>query len=280
MSETPRLVKMSGAGNDFIILDAEEFALLQGDADWVRRICRRGLSVGADGVLVVEPLGDDRVGVRFYNPDGSVAFCGNGSRCAARFAHERGFAGPRLTLRTDGGEIPAEIHDDRVRLTLPAPRDGGEICVEWDGDRLEGRSVDAGTPHFVVWSEQIDADPLERWGPGVRRHPVFGSHGTNLDLIMYRADGALAIRTWERGVEGETLACGSGAVAAAHVARLRGAAESVTVLPASGVPLHVELPGAAGKAAQAILEGDARYVFEADLSAEATRGFPAAREST
>jgi diaminopimelate epimerase len=276
MTGLPRLVKMSGAGNDFIVLDAKQFAALQGDAAWVRRVCRRGLSVGADGVLVVEPQRDDRVKVVFYNPDGSEAFCGNGSRCAARYAHERGFTGPRLTLLTHGGEIPAEIDEGRVRLTLRPPRYGGELCVEWDEERLEGHSVDAGTPHFVVWSEQLDTEPLHFWGPRVRRHPVFGAPGTNLDLIAFRANGAVAIRTWERGVEGETLACGSGAVAAAHVARLRGAAECVTVLPASGVSLRVELPGAPGEATKAVLEGDARFIFEADLSAEATLGFPAA----
>jgi len=275
MNDGPRLVKMSGAGNDFLVLDAEAARRVEGQlAAWVRRICRRGLSVGADGVLVVEPAGTDRVRVRFFNPDGSPAFCGNGSRCAARFARERGFAGETMTLETEIGDLPAEVLGERVRLTLPPPRDAGRRGLEWNDERIEGRSIDAGVPHFVVWTDTVAGAPLHRWGPRVRRHPVFGADGTNLDLVARRPDGGLALRTWERGVEGETLACGSGAVAAAFAARLEGGPERVTVLPASGVPLTVTLAGPAAAPIRAILEGDARFVFEGRPGPDATRGFP------
>ena len=146
--------------------------------------------------------------------------------------------------------------------------------MEWPGQRLEGHAIDAGVPHFVVWTDPVDAAPLGSWGPAVRSHPEFGAAGSNLDLVAWRADGALALRTWERGVEGETLACGSGALAAAHAARLEGGPESVTVLPASGIPLTVRLPGPAARPEQALLEGDARFVFEGVPGPDATRGFP------
>jgi diaminopimelate epimerase len=163
MGGGPRLVKMSGAGNDFLVLDVEQSRRVEGQlAAWVRRVCRRGLSIGADGVLLVEPAGPDRVRVRFFNPDGSPAFCGNGSRCAARFARERGFAGPAMTLETEIGELSAEVLGERVRLTLPAPRDAGVRTVEWEGGRLVGRSIRAGVPHFVVWCESVVGAPLER----------------------------------------------------------------------------------------------------------------------
>lgn len=275
MSAGPRLVKMSAAGNDFLVLDAEGLGRVKGDlAGWVRRICRRGLSIGADGVLLVEPAGPDRVRVKFLNPDGSPAFCGNGSRCAARYARDRGFAGPTMVLETEIGELPAEVLDERVRLTLPPPRDAGPRTLEWPGRQLAGRSIRAGVPHFVVRTAAVAEAPLERWGPRVRRHPAFGEEGTNLDLVAPRPDGRLEIRTWERGVEGETLACGSGAVAAAYAARLEGGPERVTLLPASGVPLTVLLPGPAESPELAILEGDARFVFEGVTGPDATRGFP------
>lgn len=274
MSPSVELVKMSGAGNDFILLErkaAHTLALHQ--EDWVRRLCRRGLSVGADGVLVVEPVARDRVGVRFYNPDGSEAFCGNGSRCAARHAMVRGFAARSMVLQTLIGEVPAEVLERSVRLILPAPRANGPVRIGLGDESLEGYAVMAGVPHFVVFVEQVASAPLSRWGPAVRKHPRFGLEGTNLDVVEGRSAGVLSVRTWERGVEGETLACGSGAVAAAAAHRLRGGPQETQVIPASGVPLAVTLPGSAMAPQVAILEGDARLIFQGSLSPEATLGF-------
>lgn len=266
------IVKMSGSGNDFVVLGPASAAELPADpSEWIRRVCRRRISVGADGVLIVQPAGPDRVRVRFFNPDGTPAFCGNGSRCAARFASLQGLAGPRMTLETQAGDLAAEVEEDRVRLEMPPPRDLGTREVEVPEARLAGRMIDAGVPHFVVEVEAPSDAPLAVWGPAVRRHETFGPAGTNLDLVAYREDGAVEIRTWERGVEGETLACGSGAVAAAGVLGLRGGPRNVRVLPASGVPLEVELRGEADRPAGAVLRGDARVVFEAVLDEEAVR---------
>lgn len=270
-----RVVKMSGAGNDFLVLGPEESAALGTNlVDWTRRACRRRVSIGADGVLLVEPEGTDRVSVRFLNPDGSPAFCGNGSRCAARFAWLRGYAGSSMTLRTDVGEVCATVDGESVSLRLPAPRDGGVMTFDCGGDRLEGRSIDAGVPHVIAFATGPLADlPLDRWGPAVRHDERLGAAGANFDLVVTHEDARLALRTWERGVEGETLACGSGAIAAAFAWRLRGGPGSVEILPASGIPLRVELPGSPASPDAAILSGDARVIFEATVSAEATRGF-------
>lgn len=267
MSKGPRLVKMSGAGNDFIVVGPEELSSITGEiAGWVRRVCRRRLSVGADGVLLVAPSGGERVSVKFHNPDGSVAFCGNGSRCAARYAHMRGFAGKNMILETAAGDVPAEILENGVRLELPAPVDRGPLELELPGAALQGRYILAGAPHFVSWTDDLTPAALARLGPPVRRHPEFGTAGANLDLVAARPDGSLAIRTWERGVEGETLSCGSGAVAAAFSHRLAGGGERVRIIPASGRVLTVTLPGE-GK--MALLEGDARLIYEGELSPEA-----------
>jgi len=270
-----RFTKMSGAGNDFIVLGHDAAQDLAGELPpWTRKACRRGVSVGADGVLVVEPGGEQRVRVRFFNPDGGESFCGNGSRCAARYAYLRGFANESMILGTWIGEVPARVDGEVVRLYLAPPEDRGSCRIEEDDVRVEGRLVVAGVPHFVVSVEDVTEAPLAVWGPRIRHHRHFAPGGTNVDVIGWKPDGSLAIRTWERGVEGETLACGSGAIAAAAVVRNQVPASGVRVVPASGVSLFVAFEQRAGRAS-VVLQGDARLIFEATLDAEATSGFPA-----
>jgi diaminopimelate epimerase len=134
--------------------------------------------------------------------------------------------------------------------------------------RHRGSFVNAGIPHFVLFVEDPANAPLERWGPALRRHPVFGDSGTNVNLA--RVDGGrLFLRTWERGVERETLCCGSGAVAAAFAARQSGAGRTVEVVPTGGIPVRVELPGPAQAPERAVLEGEARVLFRGDIDPEA-----------
>ena len=270
-----RFTKMSGAGNDFVVLEAEEAARIGEFEAWVRAVCRRGVSVGADGVLVVGPAANRRVLVRFHNPDGGEAFCGNGTRCAARFAWMRDWCGADAKLLTRVGEVAAEILDDRVRVHLPPPVDRGRMTLHAEGVDLVGRHVVAGVPHFVVPTPDLVHVPIAQLGPRFRRHPHFGDEGTNVDFVAWRRDGSLGIRTWERGVEGETLSCGSGAVAAAYAATLDGAGSEVRVTPWSGIPLRVQFRGPTEAPFGATLEGDARVLFQATLSPEATRGIPA-----
>jgi len=263
-------VKMSGAGNDFLVFGPRGASSVEKNAaGWIPRLCRRRISIGADGVLFVEPAGAGRVRVRFFNPDGSPAFCGNGSRCAARFALLRGLADASMTLETVIGDVPALVEGERVRLTLPSPRLIGDERLAVGDETLTGRRVLAGVPHFVVGCDDLASAPLERWGPHARRHRVFGEEGTNLDLVEKTKGDRLGLRTWERGVEGETLACGSGAVAAAFTRRLDGGARTITVVPASGIPLVVSFPGPRENPESAMLSGDARVVFRGELGADA-----------
>ncbi|MCP3978943.1 MAG: diaminopimelate epimerase [bacterium] len=272
VDRAPRVTKLSGAGNDFVVLAAEEMQRVVGDRrTWIEGVCSRRLSIGADGVIVVERTGENRVHATFYNPDGSTAFCGNGSRCAARFAHLQGLAGAEMILETDDVEIPAAVSaTGEVRLVLPVPTDRGPRTVELDGRELEGRWVHAGAPHFVLRVPDVDAMPFEEWAPCVRRDPLFGERGTNFDATSELGRGRLRMRTWERGVEGETLACGSGALASVFAWRLDGGPQRVTVVSSSGVPLSIELPGAPSAPTSAVLEGEARIVFEGTVHAEAT----------
>jgi len=268
MSSAVPVTGMSGAGNDFIIIGPDAAGAIDDRAAWARGVCSRGRSVGADGVVFVERAGDDHVRVAFFNPDGSSAFCCNGSRCAARFALLEGLAGERMTLLTDAGEIPATVAAADVRLVLPAPEIHGERAVDAAGTVHRGVFITAGIPHFVVFVDDPDTAPLETWGPALRRHPEFGPAGTNVNLAAC-GEASVTVRTWERGVEGETLCCGSGAVAVAAAARLRGAPQSVVLQPASGIPLRVELPGAPASPDRAVLQGEARVLFRGEIDPEA-----------
>jgi diaminopimelate epimerase len=269
-----RAVKMSGAGNDFLVLEPEARRAL-GDrfVPWIRAVCRRGVSVGADGVLVVSPAGADRVEVEFRNPDGSVAFCGNGTRCAARFASRRGWIGSSGTCVTAAGDVAAVLRDDRVALRLPPPQDRGPLRVETARGIHEGRWIVAGVSHFVVRSDDVDSYPLAEVGPLLRAHRAFGPDGTNVDVVAWdgAGGGTVRIRTWERGVEGETLACGSGAVAAAAALRRSGAPPILEVVPMSGIPLSVGVPDPPGSPPHVDLEGDARFLMEGTVGSEAFR---------
>jgi diaminopimelate epimerase len=274
MSDHVRFAKMSGAGNDFLVLDASSWNALSGDpVTWVSAVCRRGLSVGADGVLVVSLAGPGRVRVTFFNPDGGEAFCGNGSRCAARYAARRGIApADGMVLLTSVGEVPAVVDGAVVSLTLLPPEDLGVFDLDNDGTRFRGRRVVAGVPHVVIPVQGLGGYPLERIGPSLRRHASLGPSGANVNLVEIDERGRVHVRTWERGVENETLSCGTGAVAAAFCARLAGAPETVVVVPRSGSTLTVTLPGDAARPVHARLTGDARFVFEGELDPEATAG--------
>jgi diaminopimelate epimerase len=265
---------MSGAGNDFLVLDAGAWAALPADRGrWVRGVCRRGVSVGADGVLIVFPEDAGRVRVSFFNPDGGEAFCGNGSRCAARFAATRGLAAsPSMILATSIGDVPAVVTAETVSLTLPAPEDRGELVLLVPAGEFHARFILAGVPHVVVPVSGLGSYPIERVGPELRRHPALGPDGANVNLVETDASGRVHVRTFERGVESETLACGTGAVAVACATR-RGAGGTVTVVPRSGLPLSVTLPGPDSPGV-ARLTGDARFVFEGVLDAEAIVGSP------
>lgn len=259
---------MSGAGNDFIVIDESVARELGTELiEWTRQVCRRGVSIGADGLLIVERLGSSRVGVRFLNPDGSEAFCGNGSRCAARYAAQRyGIEhGAEFVLQTCAGELPAVVKGCRVRLRLAAPIDRGEVVIKFEGVDYAARLIDAGTPHLMVRVDEPDDFPLDRLGPCFRADQRFGAIGVNVSV--WAADGSqIRLRTWEKGVEGETLACGSGAIAATMTARIEHGGESFRVWPRSGIPIDVEF-SASGTVC---FEGEARRIFEGTLTDEAS----------
>lgn len=260
-------VKMHGAANDFVVLDHREPFLPSDPADLFRRMCDRRRGVGADGVLLLERDDTLDFAMRYFNADGGdAAYCGNGARCLARFALDRGLgAGGRIRFQTAAGEQSAvRLADGRLEVafgTIEPPEAAGRL--EAAGRGFEGAFVMAGVPHFVTEIPQLESVPVAEWGAALRRHPRFGAAGANVDFVETRGAGRVAMRTYERGVEGETLACGSGAIASAAWAHARGVESPITVLTAGGDALMVSLEEARGAPGWRVaLTGPAVVAFE------------------
>ncbi len=270
--------KMDGAGNDFIVIDNRFYNFTDDElADLARRWCPRRVGIGADGVLAfARPLESaHHFRMRYVNADGSVGtMCGNGARCLARFARQAGFADEMFRFETDAGVYRATVPpepDGPVRLFVPPPK-------HWMPDRqlAADRSEAAGpvhylwtgTEHAVCFVDDVEGTPVGAWGPAIRHDQALAPAGANVDFVQILAEGhdeqpaVLQVRTFEKGVEQETLACGTGAVASALAARFLGRiqADSVQVhMPGGtlGVGFHLD----DGAVTDLYLEGPARAVF-------------------
>jgi diaminopimelate epimerase len=234
--------KMHGAGNDFVVVDHRDPFLPVARRELFARWCDRRRGIGADGVLLLERDTQADFAMRYHNADGGVAeFCGNGARCIARFALDLGLGrNGEVRFRTDAGIKRARRTDDeRIALWFGPVEDGEPVTLEAAGRQFSGRRVVAGVPHLVLPVERVEDVPLATWAPALRAHAKFGAEGANVDFVARLPDGRVAMRTWERGVEGETLACGSGAMATALWAVLEGASPPVTVSTAGGEDLIV-----------------------------------------
>jgi diaminopimelate epimerase len=261
--------KMHGAGNDFILVDDRGLTFPAADRAWLRRLCARRDGVGAEGVILLQPSTRAHVRMRFFNPDGSdAALCGNGARCVARLAHDLGAAPAALRLETDAGEVAARVSGDTVRLDLPDPsgiRLGVPLDVPGAG-RLAVDLVCVGVPHAVVWVTDPDALDIAALGGAIRHHPALAPEGANADFAAAAPDGTVRVRTYERGVEAETLACGTGMAACAVAAALGGrAAPPVRLRCRHGETLTVDMKAEQGRVRDLTLEGPAVHVFRGVL---------------
>jgi diaminopimelate epimerase len=281
MALPDRFVKMAGGGNDFLVFEADGRKLSDADGRRLALLCRRGLSVGADGALFLSGGGDERVHLDYFNADGGLAsFCANGTRCAARYAVTRRLvADPELVLETGWGHIGARVKGGQVTLALPdvlAPSEPIALDLE-DPERYVlaglppyGIPIHVGVPHLVVFvRDDLAALPIERIGPPLRRHPLL-PEGANVNFVRIAGPNRLDVRTWERGVEAETLSCGSGVVASALTASQRGHVElPVACGTKGGVDLTVDARLERDTFTDVTLTGDAREVFHAELTEEA-----------
>ncbi len=267
--------KMSGSGNDFIIIDNMNLSLNVGDlSEFSRRICQRKISVGADGLVIIEPSDTADFKWQFFNSDGSVAeMCGNAARCVGRFAYMKGIAPKEMSWETIAGIISAEVREDivKVKLTDPSPvKTGIEIVA--DGKKFTLDSVDTGVPHAVVYVNDLDHCDVYHDGRKIRFHQYFSPRGTNANFAAVIDRHHLKVRTYERGVENETLACGTGMVAATITAAQRGLVESpVDVLALSGETLRVYFENQNNLWRKIYLEGRVKIVYQGLLFDEAYR---------
>jgi diaminopimelate epimerase len=267
--------KMSGTGNDFVIIDNRTAGIPRGEQqDLARKICRRMFSVGADGLIFIEDSTVADFGWNFYNADGSVAeMCGNGSRCAARFAYRHNIAGKKMKLETLAGIIEAEIceEEDIVRVKMTQPFDFRlDISLQIGDEERPVAYVNTGVPHAVIFVQEDDV-PVKTWGRMVRFHELFEPKGANANFVKLLPDGKLKVRTYERGIEGETMACGTGAVASALFASiLKGIDSPVEVVTSGGDVLTILFDLHDGPVAENIfLQGPTRLICTGNLTAEA-----------
>ena len=263
-----RFTKMNGAGNDFVMLD-NRAGNIQLDPKLIRLICDRHRGVGADGILLVENAengADFRM--RYYNADGGEAeMCGNGARCFARFVDKIAGTREKVSFETPAGIIGARLHDDLVTLNMSDPIDLRlNMPLQIDGEDATVHYINSGVPHVVVPVSRIDVVHVQTRGAAIRRHKMFSPKGANVNFLEKRGAKKIAIRTYERGVEDETLACGTGVVASALIF---GATEKIDgpigVLVRGGNELTVNFERDAEKFCDVTLTGPAEFVFEGTI---------------
>ncbi|HKK08597.1 MAG TPA: diaminopimelate epimerase [Gemmatimonadota bacterium] len=259
--------KYTGAGNDFVVVDAGRLGGTD-PAELARAMCSRRTGVGVDGLALVRPEGTGLVHVTFFNPDGSeFGTCGNGTRCVARWADDAGLTDAgALRIETADGPIEADVRGDAVSLVYRIEaRIRTELEVPVEGRARLAWLVQIGTPHLVVPLEAQPEGPIEEICRPLRHLPELGPAGANVDLVALESPGGGSIRTFERGVEGETLACGSGAMAAVLALHALGRARpELRLVTRSGDPLTVTLLDPDGERPDRPirLAGPARRLFE------------------
>lgn len=262
--------KMNGAGNDFVVLDNRHGANSL-DSQQIAMICDRHRGVGADGLLLVEPAqkgADFRM--RYFNSDGGEAeMCGNGARCFARFARALLSAAPdRISFETAAGEVVARFAGDLVSLRMSDPvARSGPLDLVLAGSLRALHSLNTGVPHAVAFVGDVESVDVVAEGREARHHEAFTPKGTNVNFAQVIEPGSLRLRTYERGVEGETLACGTGVCAAALIhAGLAGLAGPVSVRVRGGDTLSVAFRRVGENFTDVVLTGPADFVFEGRIS--------------
>jgi diaminopimelate epimerase len=268
---TLHFTKMNGAGNDFVMLDNRDLSLQLSGAQ-IEQLCDRHRGIGADGLLCVEPATDGAdFKMRYYNADGGEAeMCGNGARCFGRFVnrlHEDKLSS--LRFETLAGLISAEFEGDQVRINMSTPH-GLKLAQQLPvaGAELTVHSLNTGVPHAVVFVEDLAQVPVREWGAGLRYHEAFQPKGTNANFVKVLDESSIAIRTYERGVEDETLACGTGMVACALIHHeLTGATSPISVKVKGGETLQVGFTQVQPQDyAQVSLFGPADFVFQGSVN--------------
>jgi len=263
-----RFTKMNGAGNDFVMIDNR--------ADGVRlrreqivQICDRHRGVGADGILLLEKGSNGAdFRMRYYNRDGGEAeMCGNGARCFARFANKIAGAPAKISFQTPAGLVRGELHGELVTLQMSEPKDlqlGIDLIA--NGAKEHVHFINSGVPHVVMLVSKVDDVDVRRRGEALRRHENFSPAGANVNFIEKRGPKRILVRTYERGVEDETLACGTGVVASALIFAASEKVDGpISVTVRSGSKLSVDFKRTGDRFADVTLTGPAEFAFEGTI---------------
>ncbi len=259
-----KFTKLSATGNDFILFDNQDGRFRGDEHAFFRDICQRRISVGADGVLLLESSPRNDFSLRYYNSDGSLGeMCGNGARAAAYYAWYHQIAGPTMTFDVLGVVYEARIQENWVSLVMPPPVSIQEFPgVADEADGKEGGYLNVGVPHFVLFVDDVETIDVEAIGRKYRYHPAFQPWGTNTNFVQVLDPSNLKIRTYERGVEAETLACGTGTISAAILASRQRAIQLPVTVHARGGQLRVFFETDMTKI---LLEGQAKIVYYGQL---------------
>jgi diaminopimelate epimerase len=263
-----RFTKMNGAGNDFILFD-NRTGDIDLDRNQIAQLCDRHRGIGADGILLLEkPTNRADFRMRYFNAGGGEAeMCGNGARCFARFANKVGGQKPKISFETPAGVISAELKGDLVTLRMTEPTDLRlNVDLPMAAESKTVHFINSGVPHVVIPVAKIDDADVQRQGAAIRHHKMFSPNGTNVNFIEKRGPNKIAIRTYERGVEDETLACGTGIVASALIFAASEDCEGpVAVLARGGDELQVSFEKTRHQFRNVTLTGPAEFVFEGTI---------------
>lgn len=263
-------VKAEGTGNDFVIVDAADLSSLTNLSSLAKNLCCRKKSIGADGLLIYEQTARGDFKMRIFNPDGSEAeMCGNGIRCIAQYAKKiKRLKKDNFNIETKAGNIAIDyLKEDVPRLKLPPPRDLKlDFKLDVDGEDVDVNYVIVGVPHIVLLCDKLDEVDIADLGRKMRFHKDFAPGGTNVNFVKVTSSNSLKVRTYERGVEEETLACGSGVSASAFIAfLLEKVRPPVSVTTSGGETLKVYIEGTKEKIEGLYLEGKANLVFRGEI---------------
>lgn len=240
--------KYSGCGNDFILIDNRQKVFDAARNDHIVHLCHRRQGIGADGVVFLESSlnlkADFRM--RIFNADGSEAeMCGNGLRCLVRFIQELGIPGHQFLIQTMHQLIPTTISGESVSVDMPVPtnyRFFDQLIIEETSYTLH--FLDTGVPHAVIFVDDLHQDKWMTIAPKIRHHTHFKPKGANVNFAVINSHQEVEVRTYERGVEGETLACGTGAAAVAIAAAcVHGLNSPIVIKPKSGDAIRIAFPG-------------------------------------
>ncbi|MCQ9208449.1 MAG: diaminopimelate epimerase [Omnitrophica bacterium] len=274
MKERIEFTKAVAAGNDFIIIDRFKIRNIKykiRNTNLAKMLCQRKISIGADGLLLIEASKRCDFKMRIFNPDGSeVNMCGNGIRCAVLYAAKRKICSRKMTIETRAGELSAEVKQDKVRIKMSKPKDLRlKFDLDVNGKRENISFINTGVPHVVFFVQGLDSFNVPDIGRAIRYHAEFQPKGTNTNFVEVLDRDHICLRTYERGVEQETLACGTGAVASAIITASQmehpQGKHKIRVDTQSGEALFVYFKIEKGAVSDIYLEGRAEIVYKGGL---------------